>query len=251
MNQQAPDIDGLLDEHGPKLVPLARQWAGNRADAEDVFHEAFVRYWPNRERARDPIAYLYRSVRHTAMNFRPGRARSTHRDVRAAGDDRTLVPVAATTEAEERASDIAEALKALPIRSRPSTTSLQTKQPKGDKQYATSSLQPHDCGEYLVNRHLAVDRKAERKPHRLSIQDAIDRMVHVLFQPKRDIRPNDKARKQPQVSPVAREHIAGLQHRMQLRSVGHVVRVMAVVNQVHDQTARRIEQPRHARETGE
>jgi len=35
-----------LDEHGPALVLLARQWTQSHAEGEDVVQDAFVRFWP-------------------------------------------------------------------------------------------------------------------------------------------------------------------------------------------------------------
>jgi len=32
-------------EHGARLRPIARQWAGSKAHADDVLPEAFVRFW--------------------------------------------------------------------------------------------------------------------------------------------------------------------------------------------------------------
>ena len=52
------DADPLcwLREHGPKLLAFANQWAGCQADAEDIFQEAFVRFWQSRDGARATIA---------------------------------------------------------------------------------------------------------------------------------------------------------------------------------------------------
>lgn len=78
------DIYGWLAEHGPRLVLLARQWVACHADAEDVVQTAFVRFWRHREEARDPIAYLYRIVRHTAMNHHRSASRRRHHEDAAA-----------------------------------------------------------------------------------------------------------------------------------------------------------------------
>ncbi len=34
-----------FDRHGAALILLARSWVPNRADAEDVVQDAFVRFW--------------------------------------------------------------------------------------------------------------------------------------------------------------------------------------------------------------
>ena len=49
MMHQPTDPDFWLREHGPKLLAFASQWVACRAEAEDVFQEAFVRFWQNRE----------------------------------------------------------------------------------------------------------------------------------------------------------------------------------------------------------
>lgn len=72
--------EAWLAEHGSKLLLLARQWARCHADAEDIVQEAWLRFWPSRHRARDPVAYLYRTVRNTAMNFARSRTRRVNHE---------------------------------------------------------------------------------------------------------------------------------------------------------------------------
>jgi RNA polymerase sigma-70 factor (ECF subfamily) len=89
-----------LAEHGPALLLFARQWLSRRLEAEDVVQEAFVRFWKSRERADDPVAYLYQCVRNTALEFRRGDARRQAREMDSArpewfeasfaDDDRTV-----------------------------------------------------------------------------------------------------------------------------------------------------------------
>src|SRR5436305_3643590 len=69
-----------LDQHGPALVLLARQWVASRADAEDVVQEAFVRFWRSRQRATDPAAYLYACVKHCALDWQRSRVRQSRRE---------------------------------------------------------------------------------------------------------------------------------------------------------------------------
>src|SRR5258708_1799930 len=72
-----------FQRHGGAMLLLARQWAPERADAEDVVQEAFLRFWRSRAGADDPAAYLYACVRHCASDLRRGRMRQ-HRRERAA-----------------------------------------------------------------------------------------------------------------------------------------------------------------------
>jgi RNA polymerase sigma factor (sigma-70 family) len=64
-----------LSEQAPRLILFARQWVGCHADAEDVFHTAFVRFWRQRDSVRDPIPFLYTCVRRAALNWRRERGR--------------------------------------------------------------------------------------------------------------------------------------------------------------------------------
>ena len=69
-----------LSEQAPRLILFARQWVPCHADAEDVFHTAFVRFWRQRDRVRDPIPFLYTCVRRAAANWRRERGRREKRE---------------------------------------------------------------------------------------------------------------------------------------------------------------------------
>src|SRR5262249_46698181 len=105
-----------LEDHGGALVLLARQWVVNRADAEDIVQEAFVRFWRSRHRASDPVAYLYTCVNRYALEWRRGRQRRTRREAAAArskvleGDRLFAGPL----EQAERRAAIEGALNQLP-----------------------------------------------------------------------------------------------------------------------------------------
>lgn len=81
MAPRTDDWTDWLDRHGPAMVLLARQFTDSHADAEDVVQEAFVRFWRDgRLRAEDPTAYLFATVRRTALNHRRGAARRRIRE---------------------------------------------------------------------------------------------------------------------------------------------------------------------------
>src|SRR2546425_3282121 len=71
---------GWFERHGPALVLFARQWIANPSDAEDVVQEAFLRFWRTKDRAIDPIAYLYACVRNCARERIRCHARRVRRE---------------------------------------------------------------------------------------------------------------------------------------------------------------------------
>jgi RNA polymerase sigma-70 factor, ECF subfamily len=105
-----------LNQHGAALVLFARQWVPDRADAEDVVQDAFVRFWRSRHRVSDPAAYLYASVKHCALDWLRGRQRRARREMVAAReeivDHKTLF--AGSVEGEERRATIEAAVQRLP-----------------------------------------------------------------------------------------------------------------------------------------
>ena len=111
-----PDSDpaSWIGEHGPKLLAYARQWTGSHADAEDVFQEAFVRFWRSRESARDPLTYLFRCVRNTAMNWRRSRRRRQRLEQRTPARQGASDPALPVARAERRRA-IEGALARLPL----------------------------------------------------------------------------------------------------------------------------------------
>ncbi|MCC6579693.1 MAG: sigma-70 family RNA polymerase sigma factor [Phycisphaeraceae bacterium] len=78
MTQSAESWNSYLDKHGPAMVLLARQWVPSHADAEDVVHDAFVRFWPARNRVQDPAAFLFVCVKRCAMDWLRARNRRQH-----------------------------------------------------------------------------------------------------------------------------------------------------------------------------
>ena len=110
--ESAPEY--WLDEHAPKLLLYARQWVRSDASAEDVFQDAFVRFWRSRETVRDPVAYLYRCVRTTAMNWRRSRERRARHEGHGQIREENDTPDAAVEQSECHAR-IHQAVSELPL----------------------------------------------------------------------------------------------------------------------------------------
>jgi len=108
--------DEWLTRHGPAMLLLARQIVPARADAEDVVQEAFIRFWGARDRATDPVAYLFACVRSAALDWRRMGTRRGRREEAAArpespGDASLFEPA---VERDERRAAIEMAVAALP-----------------------------------------------------------------------------------------------------------------------------------------
>ena len=117
MTVSADQVATWVREHGPRLVLFARQWVASQADAEDVLQEAFVRFWPRRRRARDPVAYLYQCVRRAAMNWRRSAERRARHEAEADAQPMFRTP-AEEAELAELAGLAQAALEGLPVEQR-------------------------------------------------------------------------------------------------------------------------------------
>ncbi|MBX3472560.1 MAG: RNA polymerase sigma factor [Planctomycetes bacterium] len=65
------DLTATFRRVGPAMFRQALALLGDRAAAEDVVQEAFLRTWRRRERVRDPAAldgYLVQAARHLALD---------------------------------------------------------------------------------------------------------------------------------------------------------------------------------------
>lgn len=122
MKIDKPPSQTWLREHGPRLVLMARQWVPCHADAEDIVQTAFVRFWKHADSARDPLAYLYRTVRNTAMNHHRSTTRRRQHEDAAAQQPAYREPMftdpAAHAEQAELGEHISAALCTLPIAQR-------------------------------------------------------------------------------------------------------------------------------------
>ena len=103
-----------LSRHGPAMLLLARQWAVDSSEAEDIVQEAFLRFWRSRSTAEDPAAYLYACVRNCALETRRGSARRQTREKSAARPERVSDWFTSHPERAERNARIERVLSELP-----------------------------------------------------------------------------------------------------------------------------------------
>jgi RNA polymerase sigma-70 factor (ECF subfamily) len=77
--QNAEEIEALYRQHGAALLLFARSISGDRARAEDVVHQVFLKLIKTGElaRANDKKAYLFACVRNAALNDSKMQRRST------------------------------------------------------------------------------------------------------------------------------------------------------------------------------
>jgi RNA polymerase sigma-70 factor, ECF subfamily len=113
MANDSGDWHDWFNAHGSALVLLARQIVPTSADAEDVVQEAFVRFWRSRASVVDPVAYLFRCVKHCALDWQRSRRRQARREEQAARPE--MEPLfACGAEHNERQAVIEDALRYLP-----------------------------------------------------------------------------------------------------------------------------------------
>jgi RNA polymerase sigma-70 factor (ECF subfamily) len=84
----ARDCARLLDSHGPALILYARQWC---AAPEDVVQEAFLKLLAARHMPREVVPWLYRVVRHAAIDAGRSDRRRQRREAVAADQARWFV----------------------------------------------------------------------------------------------------------------------------------------------------------------
>src|SRR6185295_19044490 len=76
----AEQLGRLLDEHGPALALYAAQWTDS---ADDCVQEALVELARQRQSPEHVVAWLYRVVKHRALNAARGDRRRRERESRA------------------------------------------------------------------------------------------------------------------------------------------------------------------------
>ena len=60
----------LYEEHGPAFLGYACALLGVRASAEDVLHEVFLRLINENKPPANPVPYVFRALRNSALNVR-------------------------------------------------------------------------------------------------------------------------------------------------------------------------------------
>ena len=69
------DVQGLYQKHGAALLAYGISLLGDRASAEDVLHQVFLKLLGMRDLPREARPYLFKAVRNRALNARRSGAR--------------------------------------------------------------------------------------------------------------------------------------------------------------------------------
>lgn len=101
-----------LERHGAALLLFARQWSTTPANAEDAMQNGFLKFWANRAKARDELAYLYACVRSAAMDLGRRERRREARELGARQPD--LSAFEPPLERSERQASVEAAINQLP-----------------------------------------------------------------------------------------------------------------------------------------
>ena len=98
---EAKELSHLLDEHGQSLTLFASQWTSS---PEDCVQDAFVKLAAQSVRPDNPAAWLFKVVRHRAINLSRSNQRRKAREekfARSAND--SLDPAKSLEKADEQA----------------------------------------------------------------------------------------------------------------------------------------------------
>lgn len=81
LDGQRRALDALVAEHYPMMFRVAYRWCGNKTDAEDVTHDAFLKFAENLTRFRGDSSlrtWLYRITINTARDWQRRRRKRHH-----------------------------------------------------------------------------------------------------------------------------------------------------------------------------
>jgi RNA polymerase sigma-70 factor (ECF subfamily) len=101
----------LYEEKGPALLGYACALLGARASAQDVLHTVFLKLMNEKETISDPVPYVYRALRNTALNVQ----RQESRLIPLGDEAAWFEPISLMSEV---ALAVQEALRALPSEQR-------------------------------------------------------------------------------------------------------------------------------------
>ena len=110
----------LLERHGSALLLYARQFTGSMTDAEDVLQDGFLKTWRFWKGGAndDPVPYLFRAVKHSAIDhIRRRNRKAKHEELSEDRDYAPQEPVSmfdSPLEKEERRRLIERSLTGLP-----------------------------------------------------------------------------------------------------------------------------------------
>ncbi len=76
--------EAWFDRYQMALLLFARQFHASPQDAEDAVQDGFIRFWKSRNKANDPTAYLFASVRSAAIDLRRSRQSRRKRELESA-----------------------------------------------------------------------------------------------------------------------------------------------------------------------
>lgn len=67
-SSQSDEVEAMYREHAPGLLAYARSFGLDRAAAQDVLHQVFLRLLEDCKQPDEPRPYLFRAIRNTALN---------------------------------------------------------------------------------------------------------------------------------------------------------------------------------------
>jgi RNA polymerase sigma-70 factor, ECF subfamily len=105
------EVRRLYEEQGRALLGYACALLGVRASAQDVLHTVFVKLMKEKETISDPVPYIYRALRNTALNVQ----RQESRLIPLEDEPAWFEPISLMSEV---ALAVQEALRALPSEQR-------------------------------------------------------------------------------------------------------------------------------------